>query len=189
MTKIEALAELLKCEIEEIKEGYSDNIYEYCNEEYAVLTDEEADEEFYNQERFTIEDMGLDCFTDWAKAYIITNCVDNEWFEKFFREDYESYIEDIKYEDGRLEREMLEAECETEEDYLEYLISRIEDNYVEEFEFQFGSDYLTRVINEYNLLDVDEVVDYIKEQDGRGILASYDSIENEIDEYFIYRLN
>ena len=38
-------------------------------------------------------------------------------------------------------------------------------------------------------MNMKTVIDYIKEEDGRGILASYDGVENEEGEYYIYRTN
>ena len=44
-TKIEALAEFLNCETDEILESsYDSNTFEFGSQEYLVLTDEEADE-------------------------------------------------------------------------------------------------------------------------------------------------
>ena len=197
MKKIEALAKFLGISEEEISEGYTDNVFETLDgEEYLVVTDEEADDEFYNYEAELIDELGLDAFTDWAKDYIVENCVDAEWFENFYYEDYESYANDIESEsassdeyENRLEEEMAEAECTTIEEFVEYMVDRISDDLVGQFEFDFGKDALRDVISRYNLLDMDAIVDYIKEQDGREVLASYDGIENEEGEYFIYRLN
>ena len=195
--KIKALAEFLGIEESEIEEDMNNHKYFRTeDEEYMVLTDEEADDEFYDYEAELIDELGLDAFSDWAKDYIIENCVDTEWFEDFYHEDYESYANDIETESAssdeyanRLEEEMAEAECTTIEEFVEYMVDRIRDDLVGQFEFDFGKDQLADVVSRYNLLDVDAVVDYIKEQDGRCILASYDGRENEEGEYFIYRLN
>lgn len=195
--KIKVLAEFLGIKESEILKGYRDNMFETSDgEEYLVVTDEEADDEFYNYEAELIDELGLDAFTDWAKDYIIENCVDTEWFENFYYEDYESYANDIETEssssdeyENRLEEEMTVAEVDTKEDFVEYMVDRIRNDLVEEFEFNFGKDMLRDVVSRYDLLDVDAVIDYIKEQDGRGILASYDGKENEEGEYFIYRIN
>lgn len=195
--RIKVLAEFLGIEESEILKGYRDNIFETSDgEEYLVVTDEEADDEFYQYEENLIDELGLDAFSDWAKDYIIENCVDTEWFENFYYEDYESYANDIETEsassdeyENRLEEEMAEAECTTIEEFVEYMVDRIRDDLVGQFEFDFGKDALRDVVSRYNLLDVDAVVDYIKEQDGREVLASYDGRENEVGEYFIYRLN
>ena len=195
--RIKVLAEFLGVEESEILKGYRDNIFETSDgEEYLVVTDKEADDEFYQYEENLIDELGLDAFSDWAKDYIIENCVDTEWFENFYYEDYESYANDIETEsassdeyENRLEEEMAEAECTTIEEFVEYMVDRIRDDLVGQFEFDFGKDTLRDVVSRYNLLDMDAVVDYIKEQDGRGNMAGYDGVENEEGEYFIYRIN
>ena len=97
--KIKVLAEFLGIEESEILKGYRDNMFETSDgEEYLVVTDEEADDEFYQYEENLIDELGLDAFSDWAKDYIIENCVDTEWFEDFYHEDYESYANDIETE-------------------------------------------------------------------------------------------
>lgn len=195
--KIKALAEFLGIEESEIEEDMNNHKYFRTeDEEYMVLTDEEADEVFYDYESELIDELGLDAFTDWARDDIIKNCLDVDWFEDYFREDYESYANDIETESAssdeyanRLEEEMAEAECADVEEFIDYLVDSIRYDFVGQFKFNFGEEMLTEVIMNNNLLDMDAVVDYIKEQDGRGILAGYDGIENEEGEYFIYRIN
>lgn len=195
--RIKVLAEFLGIEESEILKGYRDNIFETSDgEEYLVVTDEEADDEFYDYESELIDELGLDAFSDWAKDYIIENCVDTEWFENFYYEDYESYANDIETEsassdeyENRLEEEMAEARVDTKEDFVEYMVDRIRNDLVEEFEFDFGKNELRDAVSRYDLLDTDAIIDYIKEQDGRENLASYDGVENEEGGYFIYRIN
>lgn len=60
-----------------------------------------------------------------------------EWFDLALRESYEFYIDDIRHEspsiaysdeyESRLEEEMAEANCETEEDFLDYLCEGYDD--------------------------------------------------------------
>ena len=195
--RIKVLAEFLGIKESDISKGYRDNMFETSDgEEYLVVTDKEADDEFYQYEENLIDELGLDAFSDWAKDYIIENCVDTEWFENFYYEDYESYANDIETEsassdeyENRLEEEMAEAECTTIEEFVEYMVDGIKDDLVGQFEFDFGKDQLADVVSRYNLLDMDAVINYIKEQDGRGIMAGYDGIENEEGEYYIYRTN
>lgn len=198
MKKIEALAKFLGIETKEIEEDMNNHKYFKIEdgEEYMVLTDDEAEEEFYNYESDLIEECGLDAFSNWAKDYIIENCLDVDWFEDYFREDYENYANDIETESAssdeyanRLEEEMAEAECEDVEEFIDYLVDSISDDFVGNFKFDFGEEMLTQVIMNNNLLDIDAVIDYIKEEDGRGILATYDGVENEEGEYYIYRIN
>ena len=198
MKKIEALAKFLGIKANKIKESVNnDGIFEIENgERYMVLTDDEAEKTFYDYESDLIEEYGLDAFTDWARDYIIENCLDVDWFEDYFREDYESYANDIETESAssdeyanRLEEEMAEAECTDVEEFIDYLVDSISDDFVGNFKFNFGEEMLTETIMKNNLLDMDAVIDYIKETDGRGIIASYDGVENEEGEYYIYRTN
>ena len=198
MKKIKALAKFLGIETSEIEESVNnDGIFEIENgERYMVLTDDEANETFYDYESDLIEEYGLDGFSNWVKDYVIENCLDVDWFEDFYREDYEGYVNDIETESAssdeyanRLEEEMAEAECTDVEEFIDYLVDSISDDFVGHFNFDFGEKMLTEVIMNNNLLDMDAVIDYIKEIDGRGILASYDGIENEEGEYYIYRTN
>ena len=198
MKKIEALAKFLGIETSKIEEDMNNHKYFITEdgEEYMVLTDDEAEKIFYDYESNLIEECGLDAFTDWARDYIIENCLDVDWFEDYFREDYESYANDIETESAssdeyanRLEEEMAEAECADVEEFIDYLVDSISDDFVGNFKFYFGEEMLTDVIMNNNLLDIDAVIDYIKEEDGRGIIASYDGIENEEGEYYIYRTN
>lgn len=196
MTRIEVLANFLGCKIEDLKEGYREKVFETEDgEEYLVLTDDESDKEFYDYEESSIEELGLDLFTDWAREYVIENCLDTDWFNEQMEENFALYCDDIELEksssdeyENRLEEEMADVDCETKEDYIEFLCGEYEDG-VQWFQDSFGSTELTHVINTYNLLDIDEVIEYIKEEDGRGVLASWDGIENEEGEYFIYRIN
>lgn len=198
MEKIEALAKFLGIKTSEIEEDM--NNYECFTtedgEEYMVLTDDEAEEEFYNYESDLIEECGLDAFSEWARDYIIENCLDVDWFEDFYREDYEGYVNDIETESAssdeyanRLEEEMAEAECTDVDEFIDYLVDGISDDFVGQFKIDFGEEILTEVIMNNNLLDMDAVIDYIKEMDGRDTLASYDGVENEEGEYYIYRMN
>ena len=198
MKKIEALAKFLGIETSKIEEDMNNHKYFITEdgEEYMVLTDDEAEKIFYDYESNLIEECGLDAFTDWARDYIIENCLDVDWFEDYFREDYESYANDIETESAssdeyanRLEEEMAEAECADVEEFIDYLVDSISDDFVGNFKFNFGEEMLTETIMKNNLLDMDAVIDYIKEEDGRGILASYDGVENEEGEYYIYRID
>ena len=198
MKKIEALAKFLGIEASEIEEDMNNHKYFKTEdgEEYMVLTDDEAEKTFYDYESDLIEECGLDAFTDWARDYIIENCLDVDWFEDFYYVDCEGYVNDIETESAsseeyanRLEEEMAEAECADVDEFIDYLVDSISDDFVGNFKFDFGEEMLTEVVMNNNLLDIDAVIDYIKEEDGRGIIANYDGVENKEGEYYIYRTN
>ena len=61
--------EELKEELNNIKEGYTYNIFEYYNEEYEVLTDEEADERWEEELQHYIDECILPELPDFAARY------------------------------------------------------------------------------------------------------------------------
>ena len=187
--RTEALAKFLGIEVEEVKDGYTDKVFETEEGEYLVLTNEEADDEFYDYERDLIDELGLESFSDWARDYIINNFVDTDTLKDYIREYYESYVEDIKCEVGRLEEEMAEAEVDTEEDYIDYLCEEYEGNESDYFIYNFGMEYFTKLISDECLVNWDDVIEWLQREDGRGCLASYDGVENEEGDFYIYKLS
>lgn len=174
----------------EISEGYRDSIFEVDNMEFLVVDESERDAEYKEYQENLIDDLGLDAFVGWAKDYILNNCIDQDWFKSYFEEYYESYIEDIKFEGERLREEMEDAEVETEEEFLNYLMENIDD-YAEEFEFAYGNDVFIEAVKENDLLNMDKVIDFTLENDGYGnTLSGYDGEEIELDNnLYAYRLN
>ena len=198
MERIEALAKFLGVEVDDLTVSkYDERVFE--NEEageYIVLTEEEADEAAEENLKESINDMGLQSFTEDFQQWILDNCVDSDWLAEYL-EDYEiGYIEDIRCEESdyeeyetRLAEEMEDAGVNTEDEFLEYLIECYDDP-VEWFKDMFGMEEFTNTIEEYNLIDWEVVINEAIEVDGCGhFIATYDGVENEIDEYFIYRLN
>ena len=198
MERFEALAKLLQVEVEDLTVSkYDERVFE--NEEageYIVLTEEEADEAAEENLKESINDMGLQSFTEDFQQWILDNCVDSDWFAEYL-EDYErGYIEDIRCEESdyeeyetRLAEEMNDAGVETEEEFLDYLIESAGDP-IEWFKDMFGMEEFTNTIEEYDLIDWEVVINEAIEVDGCGhFIATYDGVENEMGEYFIYRLN
>lgn len=219
MEKIEALAELLGVDESEITQGYDDNVFEVSDgREYLVLTEDEADDTFHDYEMNLIDDLGIGAFTPSFQQRILTEFADADWFEDAYREIEENYAYDIseEYDDTygtRLVQECYDAELIDDDDFevdengdvnykacllstddlvtklSEYLVDSIDD-YVEEFKFEFGEDELNEVVERNNLVDWDAVIEETKELDGRGpMLAGYDGIEIDYDDYYIYRTN
>lgn len=220
MEKIEALAELLGVDESEITQGYDDNVFEVSDgREYLVLTEDEADDAFYDYEMNLIDDIGISGFTPNFQKRILSEFIkDDEWFEDAYREMKETYAYDIadEYNDtygNRLVQECYDNGLIDDEDFgtyengdidytdcslsvdelaerlTEYLVDSIDD-YVEEFKFEFGEDELNEVVERNNLVDWDAVIEETKELDGRGsMLAEYDGVEIDWDDYYIYRTN
>ena len=158
--------------------------------EYLVLTDEEADQEYYEYQMNLIDDMGLDSFSDWAKDEILNHHTTSDYqvlFNEILEESMTCYIDDLRHMD-ELEEEMKNAGCDNEDEFLEYLCDQ-EDS-VDYFKFNFGQDEYNRIIIENNLIDWDSVIQWTKDIDGRGIVAGYDGIEIELENnLYAYRIN
>ena len=125
----------------------------------------------------------------------IANFVDTEWFDTAKRESYEQYVEDIRdeWEDDektRLDVEMENAGCETEEDFIDYLCNSWPDS-IEWFKFNFGNSELDSVvINNPDVVDIDKLAQYVVDTDGAAnTLASYDGEEVELYNCYAYRVD
>ena len=147
--------------------------------EYIVLTDTEADEQYKEYQLLLIEDLGLEGFSDWAKDYILDNFTSSysETFGDIQYNDAVSYVDDLKYSDD-LDDELSRYGCDNEEELIDLLC---EEDCVEWFKSAFGIDEYNRIIIENDLINWDEVIEWIKEVDGRGIMASYDGVEMELE--------
>lgn len=100
------------------------NRYNYLGDEYKtpygtfnVLLDREADQATIEYQENLWDDLGLNSFTEYAKEYIINNCIDCGDLEDFMEDDYQSYYEDIESEpdrivgfDNRLQQELAEKD-------------------------------------------------------------------------------
>ena len=198
MERIEALAKLLNVEVEDLTTSKYDNrVFENEEDgEYIVLTEEEADEVAEENVRNIIDDIGLESFTEDFQQWILNNCVDGDWFADALQENIKSYIEDIRDEEpnyvkyeSRLAEEMDDVGVDTEEEFLECLIKSAGDP-IEWFKDMFGMEEFTNTCEEHDLIDWESVIEEVIALDGRGQqIATYDSEENEMEEYFIYRLN
>ena len=211
--KIEALVEWLNANGNEVTvddvndDGYGHYTVDDC--EYAVFTDEEADEEFYSSEENLIDELGLDSFSDWFQTWVLDNAIDESWFETALEEDADYLAEEYLDESSSIYANRLVEECydnnlisdedfevgeDGEPDYEQCTVDEydLQDKfktwYVEQedaidwFRSNFGEKQFRDVVKEHNLLDVDEIIDQIKSTDGRGgALASYDGNENETD--------
>jgi hypothetical protein len=172
-------------------EKIEDNIFTMNNgEEYYVLTDEEAQEIYVNLQTELINELGLEGFTEYAQQYIIDNCLDISWFNDAMIESNENYVYNLEEEE--LQELLDEYNVETAEDLINEFNSQYENGY-QWYKETFGTEDIQYLIDKHDLLNIDAVIEYCQELDGRGhIISSYDGIENEIriDDitYYIYRL-
>lgn len=211
---IQALADYLKVSFKEIKQGYDDHVFDVNGESWLVLNDEEADAAAYQDIESTIDDLGLDAFSEQMQDWIINNALDTDWFEDVVREDIKSYIYDMSDEEVADEcidygitysEDVYDEESDPDfpelrddvdfDDLRSQLIdekmSEIDD-YVDYYRDNFGDESLTRLIKDGQVqLDVDAIVDECLSWDGRGhFLSRYDGNEVELgDGLFGYRLD
>ena len=190
LNKIKAICNFKEMSINELKE-INENIFTIDNEAYYVLTDNEAQEMYEEIEKDLINDLGLEGFTEYAQQYIIDNCLNIDWFNDAMTEANENYVYDLEEED--LQELLDDYHVETAEDLIYEFNSQYENGY-QWYKEIFGTEDIQYLINKHDLLDIDAVIAFCQEIDGRGhIIASYDGIENEVEiddiTYYIYRLN
>ena len=173
-------------------EKIEDNIFTMNNgEEYYVLTDKEAQEIYVDLQTELINDIGLEGFTEYAQQYIIDNCLNIDWFNEAMIESNENYVYDLEEED--LQELLDEYDVETAEELINEFNSQYENGY-QWYKEIFGTEDIQYLIDKHDLLNIDAVIEFCQEVDGRGhMMASYDGIENEVEvdgiTYYIYRLN
>lgn len=195
---IESLADYLDVETEDIVQStYNPNLFVIeGNDEWLVYgTEQEAEEAAVEQVKNLLDSEGIS-FLNWeCMSADIADFVDTEWFDTAKRENYEAYVEDIRdeWEDDdktRLEVEMENAGCETEEDFIDYLCDSWPDS-IEWFRFTFGDAELDSVaINHPEVVDIDKLAQYVVDTDGAAnTLASYNREEVELYNCYAYRVN
>ena len=198
MERIEALAKLLGVEVEDLAVSkYDERTFENKEAgEYIVLTEEEAYEEAEEIIKDTIEECGIESFSECFQEWILDSCVDKEWFDGYLEEYYLDYINDIRDEEAsyekyksRLDEEMDDAGVDTEEEFLYYLIEDA-GNSIDWYIDNFGYEDFKTVCEENDLIDWDSVIEEVISEDGLAhSIATYDGKEQVVGEYFIYRLN
>ena len=217
--KIMALAQFLECEPEQITVSKHDkNLFYYkedgekYGEEYYVFDDYDEAEEAAKQDVIILfDDMGLQSFSDWGRDYVIDNFMDEDFLSDALRENFESYVDDIRSENGyhyanRMIDEAVEAGILSEEDAEEEnydeddVASNLIDHFCEEwegreaeyFESNFGSleDAFGKETVEAHI-DTDAMADWCVREDGVGShLNRWDGREYEEEyegtTYYIY---
>ena len=136
--------------------------------EYYVLTEEEREEIFKEQQEALWDDMGLESFSSSFVHEIINYCLNDNDLE---------YLEqnEFIYYDEEKDINVSIAEAEGYTNYIEYIYE------------QEGAEMATKVINNYNLLDIDALCKRVVMWDGYApTLARYDGEEIECGEYYAY---
>lgn len=216
-TKRQALANYLEVPLEDVVDGYTDDVFECNGAEYTVLTDSEADKAVVDSIENSIDDLGLEAFTPYFQNWIIENAIDNpEWFDEALQEDMEYYVNDMDEEElinELLERGYLsEYDVHYEEDDVDmehplindenklqdaresYITWLVEDagNAYDWYKMNFGDNQVRELIKNGEIgLDCEIIADEATSWDGRGhFLSWYDGNELELeDDLYAYRTN
>ena len=204
----QALADYLEIGVDEV-ESKGDNYFKVNDEEYRVLTNDEADYEFDNNVRNLWDDLGLEGVGSYLKEWILENALDESALEDVVRDEIQYDVYDYLSDD------------EVAEECIDYdIISREEaydeeDNVRDDLDFDdlreqlmnkrledigsYGEYLIDRGWDEESLsqyLDEDQVIEAIKDDidvngSGRGQeLAWYDG--NELDlgnDLYAYRVD
>lgn len=215
--KRQALANYLEVPLEDVVDGYDDDIFECNGAEYAVLTDSEADEAVVDEIENSIDDLGLEAFTPSFQDWIIENAIDNpSWFEEALQEDMEYYVDnmdeeelinellergylsedDVHYEedDEDMEHPLINDENKLQdarESYTSWLVEDAGDAY-DWYKRNFGENQVRDLIKNGEIgLDCETIADEATSWDGRGhFLSWYDGQEIELeDDLYAYRTN
>ena len=196
--KIQALANFAEVRYSDVE--ILDDIFTVEGMEFYVLTDSESQELYEDMQRQLIDDIGIQGFTEYGKEYIINNCVNGQWFSDAMEESNQFYIDDIREEEpnnkeynNRLAEEIKENNCNSEEEYLQ-LLNNNYNNGIDWYIDNFGIKEFSNIVEEKNLIDIEKVIEFCQEVDGRGhTIASYNGEENEETinntTYYIYRIN
>ena len=178
----------------EIAKSLNQNYIELEGHTYKVLTEYEIQEEFQQFQLDLFDDLGLDAYSMWAQDYIIDNFVYTDWFDDL---QYDVVSED--FDTMEEEQQMKIAEFFDVKDLDDarglYIKQMFEENSVQWYRDAVGERDFKDVLIKYNLIDFDQVIDYILEEDGYTCLASYDgNVETYYDEdtymtYYVYILD
>ena len=165
---------------------------------YKVLTENEINKEFDELQTALFEDLGFDAYEGFVKDHILNNAdefINVEWFDLL---QYEMFLDRQQYYDDE-EWEYLAAIYETDDidelsDYdLETWIGSYSDSVSWYLDYA-GEDEFFEKVDQHKLLNLEKLIEYIKEIDGYDILASYDgdvweylALDGNI--YYIYRVH
>ena len=165
------------------------NVNDY---QFKVLSEEEINVEFYDYQVELLEELGLNSFSDWALSHILDNFVETQYFEDLHYDvicERQEYYDDSEIEELCRIYEEYDVDKMLEIDLKEQLESM---DSVEWCRDWMGDDEFCQIVENHGLLDIEKLVEYVKDVDGYGILSNYDGnvyeyVENG-DTYYIYRV-
>lgn len=208
----QALANYLEVNVEQVEE-VGTHEFEVDGEEYRVLTDKEADEEYDEYVRNLWYDIGLDGIGGYLHDWILENAIDESELENIVREDISNYVYDMSDEEVADEC-VNEGIAEAEEVYDENSDSA----YTPELRGDVDFDELREKLIESKFDEVDSYAEYLRDMGyddkffsnyiddelvidalkddsdvngyGRGDMSGYDGREHELEDgFYAYRID
>ena len=178
----------------EISKGLNQTYIELEGHSYRVLTEYEIHDEFYHYQMDLFDDLSLNAYSDWAQDYIINNFVDIEWFVNL---QHDMIVNDFDSMDEEEQLQFAQSYGinDSEDARDVYLEVMFEEDSVAWYRDAVGERDFKDVLMKYNLINFDQVVDYILDEDGYECLATYDgNLETYYDEdtymtYYVYILD
>lgn len=158
------------------EESYDENVFsskEY-NEEYLVLTEDEAYDYAKRDIEDTFDDLGIESFTERFQTWIKENALDEEYFDGILDDEVEYFTS--------------EEPDESMVEYVESYRSHPVDYYID----TFGEEGLTRLLkNKPNIIDKEAIAEECIRLDGVAhFIARYDGEEIVLgDGLYAYRTN
>lgn len=182
-TRKMALAQFLKIsvdELDEIEEGYDEKNLTYGREEYLVLTDDEADDEFKTSQENLWNEMGIASFSEDFRTYIMEHLVD----EKAFWRDYSSDIEEMIADSPESYSSYFDID-EVKKEILKYAdkgkIDAFDIDYtLDEDDFEDKKDFKKAIEDAIDDLDDEEALKILNDS---GYLEVSDAAESYIENF------
>ena len=198
--------------VEDCREGYDENIIELEDGREYIVCDIDTARELAKEDIEQIyDDLGLESFTPDFKKRILTEFIDTDELSDMMMEDLRNYYwdfddeeladeaisygvvkpEEVYDENSDVDNPELRDDFD-KEDIIEKLVDeRSDEDPAEYFEMMLGLEYLSKFIEENNLIDLDAVIDECIDEDGIAhFIASYDGDELILeDDLYAYRRN
>lgn len=195
--RIKALADYFEVDESSIKADEDNDTFELEDGRvYMVLTEQEAYDKASDEIESLLDTEGLGVFSEDFQEYVISRYVDEDWFRDALTESYESYVNDISYEDddtygnrqiqelydngflsdedferdedGNIDYNTLKDSVDLDEKKEDYVEFLVDrsGDPVESYKEEFGADDFYKAITDNNLLSVSDVIDEAIDWDG-----------------------
>ena len=183
--KLAAVLEQHEYDVTSIKIIDNDEVEIDGCDTYKVYTRHEADAAFKQFEKDLYDDLGLDFVSKETQKYFLDNYVDTEWFDDCMHDHFEGEIGCMDEEELKVELEG--ADAADEDELVETMCG--EQDPIEWYKNEYGVEMFKDAIKYNSLLDLKACIEYIQDNDGRGILSPVDGEEHYMNGFYIYQIH